>query len=476
MAGCSKLVRIAVSRRPGSTCSCRGGSRTFERTADAFAAANAPPDALRDRVAARRSAPIWPRSSTSAVIGGRTRRLPTRRRWSATRCCERVLARGGFDRGDAHASASRAARRAVKPTGTASVGALAADLAEPELRALLATDHSGRASSPPSSPTVASHRFAPSSNAFSTTWGFRSSAELMLTTPTLQEQPEPVIELLQQYVGASGESPEECIARQAGERRAETQTCRPPARAAQAVADPADAAAAPLDAARSRLPRARASEAGAALHALPARGAGHRRRLVDERPAAGSRRHLHADVAGDRRSLQRPSDVRPRSGGAGGAAPAGARTQRAQMRRRIRFHLPPAGILAATARRTVDEPTPVRGRCGHERRGVTRRDSLRRAGIVARGGARRRSTRLTGCSAATSSSRARPIRDGRPSSAWSPASSSNAAACCRTARSSPANSACPASLASPTPPRASRTARGSRSTRIDGTCRIEAAP
>ena len=57
---------------------------------------------------------------------------------------------------------------------------------------------------------------------FLTTWGFRSSGELMLTTATLEEEPEPVIALLQQYAGAGGESPEDAIVRMAAERVTET--------------------------------------------------------------------------------------------------------------------------------------------------------------------------------------------------------------------------------------------------------------
>jgi hypothetical protein len=53
-------------------------------------------------------------------------------------------------------------------------------------------------------------------------WGFRSSAELMLTEPSLQEDPRPVIDLLKGYAAMDGESPETAIARQAAERRAET--------------------------------------------------------------------------------------------------------------------------------------------------------------------------------------------------------------------------------------------------------------
>ena len=53
-------------------------------------------------------------------------------------------------------------------------------------------------------------------------WGFRSSAELMLTVPSLQEEPAPVISLLKQYAASDGEPLESMMARQAAERVAET--------------------------------------------------------------------------------------------------------------------------------------------------------------------------------------------------------------------------------------------------------------
>jgi pyruvate,water dikinase len=59
---------------------------------------------------------------------------------------------------------------------------------------------------------------------FLSEWGFRSSGELMLTTPTLEEQPEPVVALLQQYVLATGESPQDSMVRMADERRRETRS------------------------------------------------------------------------------------------------------------------------------------------------------------------------------------------------------------------------------------------------------------
>jgi pyruvate,water dikinase len=54
------------------------------------------------------------------------------------------------------------------------------------------------------------------------TWGFRSSGELMLTSATLDEEPEPVIALLQQYARSADESPECGMVRMAAERAADT--------------------------------------------------------------------------------------------------------------------------------------------------------------------------------------------------------------------------------------------------------------
>ena len=53
-------------------------------------------------------------------------------------------------------------------------------------------------------------------------WGFRSSSELMLTVPSLQERPEPAIDLLKQYAVCDGEPPEAAMARQAAERMTDT--------------------------------------------------------------------------------------------------------------------------------------------------------------------------------------------------------------------------------------------------------------
>jgi len=75
---------------------------------------------------------------------------------------------------------------------------------------------------------------------FLETWGFRSSRELMLTVPGLDERPEPVIDLLKQYALLDGGSPELAMSEQAAERRRETArvlrstALRSPVRAASA--------------------------------------------------------------------------------------------------------------------------------------------------------------------------------------------------------------------------------------------------
>ena len=45
-------------------------------------------------------------------------------------------------------------------------------------------------------------------------WGFRCSAELMLTVPSFQENPQPVIDLLRSYMAVDGESPADQLRRQ----------------------------------------------------------------------------------------------------------------------------------------------------------------------------------------------------------------------------------------------------------------------
>jgi rifampicin phosphotransferase len=55
-------------------------------------------------------------------------------------------------------------------------------------------------------------------------WGFRCSAELMLTVPSFQEDAAPLIDLLKAYVGMEGGSPADILARQERERIRETST------------------------------------------------------------------------------------------------------------------------------------------------------------------------------------------------------------------------------------------------------------
>jgi len=66
------------------------------------------------------------------------------------------------------------------------------------------------------------HAFSLEFGRFLDDWGFRSSEELMLTVPSLQERPEPAIELLRQYAASDGEPPQDAIARQAASRVADT--------------------------------------------------------------------------------------------------------------------------------------------------------------------------------------------------------------------------------------------------------------
>lgn len=53
-------------------------------------------------------------------------------------------------------------------------------------------------------------------------WGFRCSAELMLTAPSFQEQPELLVETIRAYVRLDGESPAATLSRQLAEREQET--------------------------------------------------------------------------------------------------------------------------------------------------------------------------------------------------------------------------------------------------------------
>jgi rifampicin phosphotransferase len=67
--------------------------------------------------------------------------------------------------------------------------------------------------------------FAPFVRAFDrylNDWGFRCSGELMLTTPSFQEDPASLVSILKSYAEQDGESPESLLARQQAERVAET--------------------------------------------------------------------------------------------------------------------------------------------------------------------------------------------------------------------------------------------------------------
>ena len=65
-------------------------------------------------------------------------------------------------------------------------------------------------------------RFRTALDAYLDAWGFRCSSELMLTTPSFQEEPARVIELLKGYVASEATSPADILERQAEERVRET--------------------------------------------------------------------------------------------------------------------------------------------------------------------------------------------------------------------------------------------------------------
>src|SRR5262249_15063160 len=53
-------------------------------------------------------------------------------------------------------------------------------------------------------------------------WGFRCSEELMLTTPSFQEDPAPLVDVLRTYARTEGESLRDAFRAQAGERERQT--------------------------------------------------------------------------------------------------------------------------------------------------------------------------------------------------------------------------------------------------------------
>ena len=93
--------------------------------------------------------------------------------------------------------------------------------ADAELAALFATAEPDRVvSDVRTNPAFA--RFSRALTAYLDDWGFRCSAELMLTAPSFQENPEALVSILKSYAECAGESPAELLARQQAERIADT--------------------------------------------------------------------------------------------------------------------------------------------------------------------------------------------------------------------------------------------------------------
>jgi len=193
--------------------------RRFEREADRFAERTAP-EALRQRSLAGLGADL------AAFMDIR------RYRWKDASLCDtaamvmyallqRMLARNGFDAAT-HTQLLRALPGVPSSQPVLRLWALSREIRAD--RALL--DIFLRAPADRILTTLdTDERFAGFRASFETylrQWGFRSSSELMLTVPALDEEPGPVIELLRQYVQTEGASPEESIARQAAARRAQT--------------------------------------------------------------------------------------------------------------------------------------------------------------------------------------------------------------------------------------------------------------
>jgi pyruvate,water dikinase len=195
--------------------------RRFERTADAFAARTTR-EALRGRALHELG------DDLAAFIDIRCHR------WKNASLCDTaamvcygllrsLLARGGFT--DAtHTRLLRALPGVPSSQPALRLWALSRLIvADPALRALF-EEHRPAAIAASLESDERFSTFLAEFTRFLATWGFRSSGELMLTTATLDEQPEPVITLLKQYITADGESPEDSIRRMAAERAAETRT------------------------------------------------------------------------------------------------------------------------------------------------------------------------------------------------------------------------------------------------------------
>jgi pyruvate,water dikinase len=93
--------------------------------------------------------------------------------------------------------------------------------ADPQLNRLLCDEPAELVIDRLRSPELAA--FHAALDEYFTRWGFRYSGELMLTQPTPQEQPLPVIRLLQTYVGLRHQGPAEISAAQAQAREIETE-------------------------------------------------------------------------------------------------------------------------------------------------------------------------------------------------------------------------------------------------------------
>ena len=193
--------------------------RAFERDADAFAART-----TADALAARALPALG--EELAAFVDIRCRR------WKNASLCDTaamtsyallrwLLARHGFG-DDTHTRLLRALPGVPSSEPPLRLWRLSRGVrSDPELRALFLTEPAATVLME----VQRNHRFEAFRREledYLTAWGFRSSGELMLTMPTLEEEPEPVIALLRQYVEADGPSPEDGVARLAAERRAET--------------------------------------------------------------------------------------------------------------------------------------------------------------------------------------------------------------------------------------------------------------
>ncbi|MBI4543160.1 MAG: hypothetical protein HY705_09030 [Gemmatimonadetes bacterium] len=194
----------------------------FERTADAFAArthpdrlAAIPPAELRDRL--REFMDIRCNRWTNAALAD-----------AASMVCyaalRQLLARGlpEEERGNLHNTLLKALPAVVSSVPAREMWALSRMIREDQaLAALFATGDGAEIAAR----VWGDERFAAFRAAlerYLEAWGFRCSEELMLTTPSFQEDPAPLMDLLGAYAAADGPPPEEVMRRQDEERTAET--------------------------------------------------------------------------------------------------------------------------------------------------------------------------------------------------------------------------------------------------------------